>query len=222
MKRESRKSMNIQNKTEILPTVVPDTIDDILSMQALYAGTGATIHIDISDGIFATGGKWNKPEELPEGLKFEVHLMVANPDEDSEAWLARNPVRVIFHHEACQHAVSLAEKIIDAKSIPAVAINLETPITDLEDIYPDATNFRLMAIETLGAQGAKFMPDVYKKISSCKELFPDAILSIDGGVSEGNAKDLVLCGASKLCVGSALSRTKDPKAEYKKFLAAVS
>jgi len=213
--------MSTRSKTEIHPTVVPDSLADILDIQEMYAGTGATIHIDISDGIFAKGGTWNNPKELPEGLKFEVHLMVAEPEEEVERWLSAKPERIIFHHEPCKHAVSLAEKIIDAGITPAVALNLETPTSDLEDVYPDTMNFHLMSIETLGAQGAKFSADVYKKISSCKELFPDAIISVDGGVSEANASDLALRGASKLCVGSALSKSKDPKAEYKKFLASL-
>ncbi len=214
--------MNTQNKTEIYPTVVPNSLADVLALQKIYAGTGATIHIDISDGVFAKGGKWNKPEELPEGLKFEVHLMVTNPEEEAGRWFGAKPERIIFHHESCKHAVSLAEKIIDHAITPAVALNLETAVSDLEDVYPDAMNFHLMSIEHIGKQGYTFNSLVYKKISSCKELFPDAILSVDGGVNAENAGDLVLCGASKLCVGSALSKSKDPKAEYKKFLAALS
>jgi len=214
--------MNTQSNVEVHPTVVPNTLADVLEMGRIYADTSATIHIDISDDVFATGGLWNSPQELPKGFKFEVHLMVANPEEEVARWFDAKPERIIFHHETCKHAVSLAEKIIDRNSIPAVALNLETPTSMLEDVYPDAMNFHLMSIAHLGKQGAEFSSTVYQKISSCKELFPDAILSVDGGVHEGNAKDLVLCGASKLCVGSALAKAKDPRAEYKKFLAALS
>lgn len=213
--------MSTKQKIEIVPTVVPNSLEDILAAQKVYEGTDAILHIDISDGVFAQGGKWNKPEELPEGLKFEVHLMVANPEEETDRWLESKPERIIFHHEPCKHAVSLAEKIIDHAITPAVALNLETPVSDLEDVYPDAMNFHLMSITHIGKQGEKFNTEVYKKISSCKELFPDAILSVDGGVTMENANDLILCGASKLCVGSALSKSKDPKAEYKKFCSSV-
>lgn len=213
------------NKTEILPTVVPNALQDILAVSGQYKGTEATLHLDISDGTFAMGGKWNKPEELSKDFlssqKFEVHLMVANPEEEAARWLPLAPVRIIFHHEACKHAVSLAEKIIEGNSIPAVALKLETPTTVLEDVYPDATNFHLMSVNKLGKQGEELDAHVYKKISSCKELFPDAIISVDGGVTEANAKDLVLCGASKLCVGAALAKSKDPGAAYKNLLSVL-
>ncbi|MFA6006205.1 MAG: hypothetical protein WC764_00515 [Candidatus Paceibacterota bacterium] len=213
----------VQNKIQIFPTVVPNSLADVLTIQEAYEGMGVRLHIDISDGVFAKGGKWNMPSELPQEFldnqKFEVHLMVADPEAEAERWLPCKPERVIFHHEACDHAVSLAEKILVHNSTPVVALNFETPISILEDIYPDVTNFQLMAIEKLGKQGAPFNTDIFKKISSCKESFPDAILSIDGGVNLSNAHDLVLCGASQLCVGSALSKSADSSAEYKKFLA---
>jgi len=58
------------------------------------------IHIDVSDGKFSDTTSWGNPEELQSletSLNVEVHLMVDNPDDVVEAWLAAGAKRVIVH-----------------------------------------------------------------------------------------------------------------------------
>lgn len=201
---------------QIIPTVVPQSVDDIAALFHLYSGLADWIHIDISDGIFGNGMTWNNPEELANKKfgNFEVHLMVSDPEVEAERWSKVEPGRLIFHVESIEHPLTLVE-VLKSKNIePVAALNLDTPCEALEGLVPDVQSFQLMSISKIGKQGESFQSEVFKKISSCKELFPDGILSIDGGVNLSNAHDLVLCGASRLCVGSALANTKNPRETF--------
>jgi len=61
-----------------------------------------------------------------------------------------------------------------------------------------------MGISKVGYQGEKFNPEVLKKIRAFRANNPEVIISVDGGVNLKNAKSLILAGANRLVVGSAL------------------
>jgi pentose-5-phosphate-3-epimerase len=76
----------------------------------------------------------------------------------------------------------------------------------------------LMSIATLGAQGAKFDDRIFDRIATLHALRPNLVVSVDGGVSESNIERLARAGATRFCVGSAISKSPNPSATYARLM----
>jgi len=65
-----------------------------------------------------------------------------------------------------------------------------------------------------GYTGQKFIPEAAAKIGALDRIRSEKgfsfVIAVDGGVSLGNAKDLVDLGADILVMGAAVFRAKDP------------
>src|ERR1019366_10613197 len=79
-----------------------------------------------------------------------------------------------------------------------MGISMHTPNALLDEYLTTNTEGRTLAdfvqfmgIEKIGYQGQHFDPEVLDKIGDLREKFPDAIISVDGGVNFENAHDLV-------------------------------
>ena len=68
---------------EIVPTVVPHSLDDISRVRNHYAHFSSTLHLDATDGVFAPHRTWfpNPDQKFPnlDTTTYEAHLMVSDP-----------------------------------------------------------------------------------------------------------------------------------------------
>lgn len=63
-----------------------------------------------------------------------------------------------------------------------------------------------------GFGGQKFMPSELPKVEALRKRYPDLLIEVDGGLSEGTIDQAAEAGANVIVAGSAVFGAKDPGA----------
>jgi ribulose-phosphate 3-epimerase len=74
-----------------------------------------------------------------------------------------------------------------------------------------------MGIEKIGFQGEDFDERALDQIRKIKEKYPEMKVSVDGGVNQNTAKEIIKAGADRLVIGSALLNSYDIKETFEEF-----
>ena len=118
------------------------------------------------------------------------------------------------HIEACPHLHRNIQQIKSLGVKAGVALNPHTPVADLESVIHDVDLVCLMSVNP-GFGGQKFIENTYEKIKELRKLIlskgSHALIEIDGGINEENAKPLVAAGADVLVAGNFVFSSKEPK-----------
>lgn len=174
-------------------------------------------HIDVMDGVFVPNISFGMP--VIKSIKkhttkpFDVHLMIVDPDRYITDFKNAGADILTVHAEACTH-LHRSIQAIKAEGMKAgVSINPHTPINVLENIIEDADLFLLMSVNP-GFGGQKFIPQVFDKIKRLRYMIDhsnsSALIEVDGGVTDQNARALVDAGANVLVAGSFVFKSEDP------------
>lgn len=176
------------------------------------------IHVDVMDGVFVPNISMGLPvlEAVKRHAKkpLDVHLMIVNPENFVEAFRQAGADVLSVHLEACSHLHRNIQQIKSLGAKAGVAINPHTPVIDLENVIQDIDLVCMMSVNPgFGAQ--KFIENTYQKIKDLKELIQakksSALIEIDGGVNEDNARALLQAGADVLVAGNLIFSSSDPK-----------
>ncbi len=215
---------------EIIPTVVPQSFDDIIAAKARYFAFSKNMHIDAVDGIFAPNRTWMplSGEKLPEAasILYEAHLMIDNPLSYGVSFARAGAKRIIAHVESFNNA-ECAQEAFDmwqkagAKEV-GVAINFDTRLEELAPYAVLCDFVHVMTIRTIGKQGAPFEEDSIARVADLHLRYPGMTISVDGGAGADSIPRLEEAGATRFCVGTALAKAKDPAKEYSHLLTAGS
>lgn len=210
---------------EIIPTVVPNTANDVDVFVARCRPFTQTFHVDAADGIFAPNKTWMPAanERLPdrESIFYEAHLMIASPETAGKAFLAAGAKRLIAHagafasEEETKRTLD-AWKEAGAKEV-CLALLIETPLEALDPFIYSCDGVTLMSIATVGTQGIPFDERAYGRVADLHARYPELIIEVDGGVGETQIAALARAGATRFSVGSALAASADPAATYQKL-----
>jgi len=188
--------------SEIIPAILPSDADELLEEAELMRGVAHIIHLDVLENEV-----W---EEI--NNEFEVHLMIPDPETVLGQWIERGARRVVVHE--------LSEEILMHQHLIEIGLGvlLDTP---LEDVLPFVTTtdyLHMMSITEIGEQGHPFEPIIFDRIRKVKEVSPESIIAVDGGINLENAGELLEAGVDRLIVGSAIFRSEDPEGAYENFL----
>lgn len=176
------------------------------------------IHVDVMDGVFVPNISMGLPvlEAVKRHAKkpLDVHLMIVNPEKFVEAFRQAGADILSVHLEACPHLHRNIQQIKSLGAKAGVAINPHTPVTDLENVIQNIDLVCMMSVDPgFGAQ--KFIENTYQKIRDLKELIltkkSSALIEIDGGVNEANARLLLEGGADVLVAGNLIFSSSNPK-----------
>jgi ribulose-phosphate 3-epimerase len=175
------------------------------------------IHIDIMDGVFVPNISMGVP--VVEAIKrhskkpLDVHLMIVQPEKYVEAFCNAGAETISVHIEACHHLHRNIQQIKLLGCKAGVAINPHTPISHLSEIIQDIDLVCLMSVNP-GFGGQKFIEKTYEKIEELKTLInskkSSALIEIDGGVNQQNAKALLVAGAHVLVAGNSVFASENP------------
>ena len=230
-------SMN--NRPEIIPAILPRDFAELQEKIELVKDSVKTVQIDICDGQFTPSASWpyrkrddtfeklkTEEEGLPdwEKLNFEIHLMVNKPEEVVDDWVSAGATRIILHVES-KGDVGKAMAALEGRVEVGLALNIDTPLEEVQNSKFKIQNLdgisviQLMGIDHIGFQGQEFDAKVIDKINKVRATYPNIPISIDGGVSLENAKQLVDAGATRLVVGSAIFESDNYVEAIKKFKA---
>lgn len=176
------------------------------------------IHVDVMDGMFVPNISFGIPviEAVNRHAKkpLDVHLMIVQPDRYVENFKNAGAEIISVHVEACPHLHRNIQQIKSLGCKAGVAINPHTSISELENVIADVDLICLMSVNP-GFGGQKFIENTYRKVSKLKEMIKTmgskALIEIDGGVNQQNAKPLLEAGADVLVAGNFVFSSSDPK-----------
>lgn len=186
-------------------------------IQMINQSNADWFHIDIMDGVFVPNISIGFP--VVEAVKrhalkpLDVHLMIVEPDKYTARFAKAGADIITVHYEACSHLHRTIQNIKDQGVKAGVVVNPHTPVHLLEDIVADCDLVLLMSVNP-GFGGQKFIENTYQKIRQLKELIlqkqSKALIEVDGGVSDSNARKLVECGADVLVAGNYVFKAASP------------
>lgn len=174
-------------------------------------------HIDIMDGVFVPNISYGMPVLDAIGKHaqkpLDVHLMIIDPDRYISTFKKLGSEILTVHYEACTHLHRTVQAIKQEGMKAGVALNPHTPVSVLEDIIQDIDLVLIMSVNP-GFGGQSFIENTYKKIRQAKDLIAktnsSALIEVDGGVSDKNAKKLIETGADVLVAGSFVFNSENP------------
>jgi len=176
------------------------------------------IHIDIMDGVFVPNISMGLPvvEAINRHAKksLDVHLMIVQPERYVEAFRKAGAKVISVHVEACKHLHKNIQQIRDLGCQAGVAINPHTSIVALENVIRDIDLVCLMSVNP-GFGGQKFIENTFRKVADLRRMITEsgssALIEIDGGVNQSNARPLLDAGANVLVAGNFVFSSSNPK-----------
>ena len=225
---------------EIIPAILPTDFEDLEGHVDSVKNVTNIVQVDICDGVFVPNTTWpykgdsgefekiiSTEQGLPmwEDVDYEIDLMVSNPKDMAKKWVEAGAKRIIFHVESggVKEAIEMLKedymyvKEDDLLEV-GVAINIDTPISALENIIDDVSVVQCMGIARIGYQHEKFDERVIGKIKEIRAKYPDIIVIIDGGVDFENVQKLLDAGVTRLIAGHSVFQGElEPKESVNKF-----
>jgi ribulose-phosphate 3-epimerase len=195
---------------EIIPSILTSDPKETREMLSKCEGVVERVSIDIIDGKFADN-KTITPDLLAEvetNLKIDYQLMVEEPVNWIERCVSGQADRIIGHIEHMMDQVQFVGKVQDVGAYIGLAIDLDTPISDVDkEILTNLDTVLLMSVPA-GFGGQKFRKEVISKIRQLRKVrdkdeTPFKI-HVDGGITSDNIKDVVNFGADEVSVGRGL------------------
>jgi ribulose-phosphate 3-epimerase len=210
----------------LIPAILPGTRAELDAKLLHLHGVTRDVQIDIVDGQFASPATWpyrvdgsgTKPEVGPlaevGSFKYEVDLMVRNPERIIGSWIEAGASRITVHAQSTSRLGDVIKEFEvtyghDKGFMPnllslGLAVSIETDTALIEPYLDHCDYVQFMGIASIGKQGQKFDPRVLPKISAFHRAYPDMLIQVDGGVSVETAPKLLEAGASSLVIGSTL------------------
>lgn len=205
---------------KLVPVINTKTTQKLKERIKLLKDFNGIFQIDIADGKFTAWKTWNSPEVLKNIKKikgrFELHLMVFNPEQVLPSWLETFPKRVIIHYEAIKDFSYIYELCHKNGVELGIAINPETPFTVLDKYLKKIDIIVALGVNP-GPSGQKFEWFVLDRIQEFKTKYPKILCEIDGGVNEENLEEIKKSGVDFIAVGSAIFDGKNPSRKIECF-----
>ncbi len=182
--------------------------------KSLHKSGADWIHCDVMDGVFVPNMTFGMPivASLRKCvvLPLDVHLMITEPKRYVEQFAKAGADIITFHVESTDDVVGTIELIKNCGKKVGLSLRPNTPI---EALLPYKGMFDLILVMSVepGFGGQSFIDVSLQKIAKARELFPDVLIEVDGGVNFSNCGAVVQAGADVLVAGSAVFNAEDRK-----------
>jgi ribulose-phosphate 3-epimerase len=170
------------------------------------------LHIDVMDGSFVPnlmlGTEAIRQIRRAAKIPLDIHLMIEEPGEKLE-WFEPAPNEYVsVHVETTRHLQRVLAKIRALGAKPMAAINPATPVSAVEEIFPDVDAVLVMTVNP-GYAGQKLIPQTLEKIRRLRALldergFSHVEIEVDGNVTMENAIKMREAGANIFVAGTSL------------------
>lgn len=211
----------------VIPAIIPQSLAHITESISVLKDVISEVQIDIVDGVFVSEKSWPYIEEdshieslttaIPEGVRHELDLMIGEPRDRMALWLSTEPTRVIIHIESLPDDAAVREAVLMIQEAGAKAVLSalnDTPIERILALGDIIDGVQCMGIKEIGVQGNPFDERVVARIMQIRNMYPELLVSVDGGVNAETIDRLIEAGAERFAVGSAIFGAEDPVASY--------
>ena len=183
------------------------------------------VHIDVSDGIFASSRMWITPKIFKEefhnlDIEFAVHLMLTSPLAEIENWIEAGAKEIIIHIESDVDLKQAADLCLKNNVKITLAANPDTPISSLIAEGNIFSRFLLLAVSP-GPAGQAMSFKIIPRIEELRTACPSAIIEVDGGVTPETVCFIDKAGADIAVSGTYIFVDVDPESAYKRLLNSI-
>ena len=202
--------------TRIIPAILTaDIAEARMQMESVKEKTDF-FQIDITDGKFVKSSTFLLSDlaQLPLFGKYEIHLMVDNPTTYLEDCKSVQAECVFFHMESKENPRAVLKHMEEYAFEKGIVLNPATPVSTLVPLKHNIDRVLIMGVNP-GLQGQPLMRETLLKIQQVKELAPNLVVGMDGGINKDNLLSIAKAGADFAVVGSGIFNTKDPAAAIK-------
>jgi ribulose-phosphate 3-epimerase len=210
---------------EIAPSILSADFARLAEeIQAVERAGASLLHVDVMDGRFVPnitiGLPVVKAISRATRLPLDAHLMIVEPGQYAEQFVAAGAQMVSVHIEADPHAHRTLSAIRAAGGRAGIAINPATSLSAVEEVLKFADYVLLMSVNP-GFGGQKFIPESLDKLRRLRSMIDERGLStrieIDGGIDRENIAEVAAAGAEIIVSGSAIFSTKDPGVAFREL-----
>jgi ribulose-phosphate 3-epimerase len=158
-------------------------------IKAVAAAGADWLHVDVMDGHFVPnltiGPPVVKAIRKVTDLYLDVHLMVDNPDDLLDDFVAAGADGVTVHAEVLPHLHRTLGRIRELGKDAGVSLNPSTPVDHLRHVL-EITDLVLIMTVNPGFGGQSFIEAVAPKVAELRKIIDERGLStrieVDGGV----------------------------------------
>jgi ribulose-phosphate 3-epimerase len=200
--------------TQIIPAILGVTAAELQAQSDNVKSLSSLISYDVADGLLVSP----KSPEIetfptpPDGVRICWHLMVQNPLDYLNDCLKFPTAMIIVHIESQKIGETISR--LNCENIPVgLALNPNTPASAVIDLLPAVQFVQIMTVEP-GGQGHDFLSNQLTKISEVHSVNASQAIGIDGGVNRDTINEIRRYQPEYLFVGSALTKSDDPRHVY--------
>ncbi|MBQ9495157.1 MAG: ribulose-phosphate 3-epimerase [Treponema sp.] len=199
------------SKIMLAPSILSADFSNLAdAVQKIVDSNCGAIHIDVMDGLFVPEISYGQPvvkslRRLTE-LPFDVHLMVAHPENHVDSFAASGADWITFHIESTVHVDRLIAHIKSLGKKAGIAFVPSTPVAALSEILQLVDVVLVMTVNP-GFGGQTLIQSCVAKIAELAKIRREHnfsyMISVDGGINSHTIENVVAAGADIAVSGSA-------------------